>query len=289
MSARSCVVSSSVDAALAVELGAGTRARAAFATTSSPIVGSSRKSDLGVVQQRRRRGRRASAGRARAGAPACRGTAPSSSSSAKRSRFARRRSRRDAVDVAQQVERVAQRQVPPELRALAEDDADPAGELDRGCATGSRPGDPEPARRRHEDAGEHLDRRRLAGAVRADVADHLAALDLEAIPSTASTTRRSRRRRPRFARTDEASSRRRRPRSTGSATGAPVVAHGVAPDAPRPRGRRARRRAARRTASASGRPSASVLVEEVERREVGDERERDDEDDEAPQPAREDR
>ena len=36
----------------------------------------------------------------------------------------------DAVDPAQQVERVAQRQVPPQRRALAEDDADPAGQLD---------------------------------------------------------------------------------------------------------------------------------------------------------------
>ena len=37
---------------------------------------------------------------------------------------------RHAVDVPQQVERVGERQVPPELRALAEDDADPACELD---------------------------------------------------------------------------------------------------------------------------------------------------------------
>jgi hypothetical protein len=38
--------------------------------------------------------------------------------------------RRDAVDVAEQLERVAQRQVPPELHALADADADAARELD---------------------------------------------------------------------------------------------------------------------------------------------------------------
>jgi hypothetical protein len=37
---------------------------------------------------------------------------------------------RHAVDVAKQLEGVAQRQVPPELDALAEHDADPAGEVD---------------------------------------------------------------------------------------------------------------------------------------------------------------
>ena len=36
----------------------------------------------------------------------------------------------DAVDPAQQVEGVAQRQVPPQRGALAEDDADPPGQLD---------------------------------------------------------------------------------------------------------------------------------------------------------------
>ena len=44
---------------------------------------------------------------------------------------------------------------------------------------GLQPGDPEVARGRHQDAGEHLDRRRLPGAVRPDVADHLAGLDRE--------------------------------------------------------------------------------------------------------------
>ena len=42
---------------------------------------------------------------------------------------------RHAVDVAKQLERVAQRQVPPELRALAEHDADLRGELDRADGT----------------------------------------------------------------------------------------------------------------------------------------------------------
>ena len=49
---------------------------------------------------------------------------------------------------------------------------------------------------RHEDAGEHLDGRRLPGAVRADVADHRAALDLRGRcrrrPCTSSRRRRTR-------------------------------------------------------------------------------------------------
>ena len=47
------------------------------------------------------------------------------------------------------------------------------------CFRGDEPGDPHLAGGRHEDAGEHLDRRGLAGAVRADVADQLAGLERE--------------------------------------------------------------------------------------------------------------
>ena len=85
---------------------------------------------------------------------------------------------RDAIDVAQQLERVDQRQVPPQLGALAEDHADALGDLLA------------PAVRHHaehfdvpaagdQNAGQHLDRGRLAGAVRPQAADHLAALDPE--------------------------------------------------------------------------------------------------------------
>ena len=83
------------------------------------------------------------------------------------------------VDLLQQVEGVAQRQVPPQRGALAEDHADPAGQLGA-LAAGVDARDADRAGGRHQDAGEHLDRGRLAGAVRADVADHLAGLDLEA-------------------------------------------------------------------------------------------------------------
>ena len=78
-----------------------------------------------------------------------------------------------------ELERLAQRQVPPQLRTLAEDHADPQrqpGALrHRGQAAHRHL-----AGRGRQHSGEHLEGRRLAGAVRADVADHLAALDGEA-------------------------------------------------------------------------------------------------------------
>ena len=83
-----------------------------------------------------------------------------------------------AVDVPEQLERVDERQVPPELHALSEHRADPAGELDpppRGVEAGDR----DSAARGHEDAGQHLDRGRLACPVRAQVAEQLAAFDAE--------------------------------------------------------------------------------------------------------------
>ncbi len=85
---------------------------------------------------------------------------------------------RHLVDVAQQVERVLQREVPPELDALAEHRADLPGELDP-APRRVEPADRDPPGRGDEDAGQHLDRRRLAGAVRPEVAEQLAALDLE--------------------------------------------------------------------------------------------------------------
>src|SRR5208282_191994 len=69
--------------------------------------------------------------------------------------------------------------VPPELRALAEDGADRLHVL-RALARGHEAVDANFAARGHEDAGQHLDRGAFPGAVRTDVADHFAALDGEA-------------------------------------------------------------------------------------------------------------
>ncbi len=85
---------------------------------------------------------------------------------------------RDIVDAAQKFEGFDGRDVPPELRPLAEDDAD-------GFYVGGSlfPGD-EPVGQnftggRHQDAGEHFDGGGFAGAVGADVADHFAAADFK--------------------------------------------------------------------------------------------------------------
>src|SRR5207244_12541572 len=84
----------------------------------------------------------------------------------------------ESLDVAGQLERLDEWEVPPELHPLAEHHADAPGEL------GPLPGrdqarDRDPAPRRHEDAGQHLHRRGLARAVRADVADEASWLDRE--------------------------------------------------------------------------------------------------------------
>jgi hypothetical protein len=87
----------------------------------------------------------------------------------------------DAVDRAQEIEGLHDGEIPPELRPLPEDDADVAH-----VARAVPPGDPA----HHlaapglgdEDPGQDLDRRGLAGAVRADVADQLALPDAEADP-----------------------------------------------------------------------------------------------------------
>jgi hypothetical protein len=83
--------------------------------------------------------------------------------------------------VAEQLERVAKGQVPPQLRALPEHDADPAREGDA-LAHRIEPADANVPAARHQDAGEHLDRRRLARTVRTQVADHLTGSDLERDP-----------------------------------------------------------------------------------------------------------
>ena len=83
---------------------------------------------------------------------------------------------RHAIDVAEQFEAVDQRQVPPELRALAEDDADPRREA-LALLPRHQPGDRRAPAAGDEDAGEHLDRGALARAVRPDIADHLPRFD----------------------------------------------------------------------------------------------------------------
>ncbi len=85
---------------------------------------------------------------------------------------------RDPVDRPVQLVRVERRQVPLELVAVAHHERDPAEEV----ALALRGDVPEHARlagRRVEEPGEHLQRRRLAGAVRAEKADDLSLADLE--------------------------------------------------------------------------------------------------------------
>ena len=84
----------------------------------------------------------------------------------------------DVVDLLQDREAFVEREVPPELGALTEDDADVEGVPDPFLVGDDAVDDDRPGGRR-EDPGEHLDGRRLAGAVRADVADDLAFPDRE--------------------------------------------------------------------------------------------------------------
>src|SRR5262249_61334524 len=81
----------------------------------------------------------------------------------------------------QQRERLVEREIPPELRALAEHDADVPGQP-RALRHRLEAADPHRSARRIENPREHLQGRRLAGAVGPDVADHLAALDNEIDP-----------------------------------------------------------------------------------------------------------
>src|SRR5690606_29017725 len=87
--------------------------------------------------------------------------------------------RRQAVDLAEQLEAVAYLQVIPELRALPEHDADLVGEAPP-LHPRHETRDARRAARRIEQARQHLERRRLAGAVRADQRDALARRDREA-------------------------------------------------------------------------------------------------------------
>src|SRR5579875_1459096 len=82
---------------------------------------------------------------------------------------------RHAIQMAQQAQRVNQGQVPPELRALAEDDANTRGQFAPLCK-GIQPYYAHSATGRRQNARQHLDRRTLARAIGSQEADHFAAL-----------------------------------------------------------------------------------------------------------------
>ena len=84
----------------------------------------------------------------------------------------------DPVQLAHRPKRLAQGQIPPQRTALAEHGADHAG-IRSTVAGGIQPGDRDLAGRRRQDAGQHLDRRRLPGPVRSEIADQLTAVDRE--------------------------------------------------------------------------------------------------------------
>ena len=176
MSPVSCDVSSSVTRSRSDSLRSSSRITA-FADTSRPIVGSSRKSmrgewsRLATISQRMR----SPSDSWRTGVST---SAPISNTAVSAS--IRRRCWRavDFVDAPEQLERVARRQLIPQLRALPEHGADPKRE-------------PAPLPRRHEaqhahlarvgmkNPGQHLERRRLARAVGSDERDTLARRDRE--------------------------------------------------------------------------------------------------------------
>ena len=179
MSARSWVVSSTVTPRSRLTSDRNSRT-AALATTSRPIVGSSRKTISGSC-----RSAAVSSPRIRWPSESWRtGVAMNGCETERLGEAVEVLAMPplgDAVDVAQELEGVGQRQVPPELRALAEDDPDAARELDP-LPRRIEARDPETACGGHEDPGEHLDGGRLSCAVRPDVADHRAALDRERDP-----------------------------------------------------------------------------------------------------------
>jgi hypothetical protein len=78
--------------------------------------------------------------------------------------------------IAEQAKLLLNRQIPPELGALAEDDADTAGHGDA-AVMWNMVLDPYLATGGDEDTGEQLDGGRLASAIRADVTNHFAWLD----------------------------------------------------------------------------------------------------------------
>ncbi len=86
-----------------------------------------------------------------------------------------------AIEALDELERLDERQVPPQGGPLAEDDAD-VQRIANAIAPRHEAVDDDLAARRDEDPGQHLDGRGLAGAVPADIADELALRDVEADP-----------------------------------------------------------------------------------------------------------
>src|ERR1035437_729169 len=85
---------------------------------------------------------------------------------------------RDLVHVAGEIERLDDRDVPPQLGPLAEDDAHLLGVLPA-ALVGNEAVHDQAALSGHEDAGQHLDRGGLAGAVGPEVGHRLAGLDAQ--------------------------------------------------------------------------------------------------------------
>ena len=85
----------------------------------------------------------------------------------------------NVVNPPQQLERFDDGDVPPELRALPENHAD-GFHIVAALAKGHEAIDANFAAGRDQNAGEHLDAGGFAGAIRADVADHFAAVDRKA-------------------------------------------------------------------------------------------------------------
>src|SRR5215467_107947 len=82
------------------------------------------------------------------------------------------------VEVTEQTQRIDQRQIPPELRTLPEDDADTRRQFSpllhriESCHA-HRPS------ARYQDARQHFDRRALASSIWPDQADHLAMVHMQ--------------------------------------------------------------------------------------------------------------
>jgi hypothetical protein len=84
----------------------------------------------------------------------------------------------DPIDVPQQVKRVAQRQIPPQLSSVSKHDTDAAREFDA-LRDRRQPAHAHGAARRREHTGQHLERGGLARAVGAQISHHLTPLDHE--------------------------------------------------------------------------------------------------------------
>ena len=149
-----------------------------WAVTSRPIVGSSRNRTCGRCSSAPQISTfiRSPSDRLRTGLLT---RSPRSSSSISSSRMRDELGLGQPVDRAEQLERVERGQVPLELVPVAHHHRDPAQELAlplrRRVAEHARL-----ARRRVQQPRQHLERRRLAGAVGPEEADDLAARDLEA-------------------------------------------------------------------------------------------------------------